>query len=306
MSSARDRRQHPAPRAGVDHDLGQRRQRQQQRGPGLGQQPRDQPDGGGVAQRQLDRGREAVRRQLVRPVIIENGSRSTGTCPPRAASSPASAGTPGHQRPVRSRDQPTDPVAEWMRGASLTATTAANPTPNRPTVAAGRRVRAVASRLLEARSVDSASTPAASSGAPVLAATSVPSRSVSRSRPGHARPRGRVGGVLRQLHHDPVPVAAERVVLLRVGVLAEPRGRRRPGVEHPAAQRRGGKGIIQLVRHSPTLQAARPCKPLTASRAAASGPSARPGADTSRAPIPRRTCAPTGRRTRPERRPARR
>jgi hypothetical protein len=67
-----------------------------------------------------------------------------------------------------------------MRGASLTATTAANPTPNRPTVCAC----AESSRLLDARSVDSASTPAASSGAPVLAAISVPPRSVSRSLPG--------------------------------------------------------------------------------------------------------------------------
>ena len=72
-----------------------------------------------------------------------------------------------------------------MRGESLTATTAANPTPNRPTVAASPASPNPAwSRLLEARSVDSASTPAASSGAPVLEATSVPSRSVSRSLPG--------------------------------------------------------------------------------------------------------------------------
>ena len=69
-----------------------------------------------------------------------------------------------------------------MRGESLTATTAANPTPNRPRSASPGP--AGSSRLLDARSVDSASTPAASSGAPVLEAVSVPSRSVSRSRPG--------------------------------------------------------------------------------------------------------------------------
>ena len=68
---------------------------------------------------------------------------------------------------------------QWFDRA-LTATTAANPTPNRPTVPSV----VSASRLLEARNVDSAATPAASSGAPVLAATRVPPRSVSRSRPG--------------------------------------------------------------------------------------------------------------------------
>jgi len=85
----------------------------------------------------------------------------------------------------------TVPAADRTRGSSLTATTAANPTPNRPTVPptlpptpAPASPPAPASRLLDARSVDSASTPAASSGAPVLAAVSIPSRNVSRSRPG--------------------------------------------------------------------------------------------------------------------------
>ncbi len=105
-----------------------------------------------------------------------NGSRSTGTCPDRSASSPASAGTWRTSSRVSSRDHWTEPVTEDIRGASLTAATAANPTPNRPT--------ASCPRLLDARSVDRASTPAASSGAPVFAATRIPSRNVSRSRPG--------------------------------------------------------------------------------------------------------------------------
>ena len=80
---------------------------------------------------------------------------------------------------VRARDQLTLPAAVWMRGVSLTATTAAKPTPNRPTAPSP-----APPRLLDARSVDSASTLAASSGAPVLTATRTPSRSVSRSFPG--------------------------------------------------------------------------------------------------------------------------
>jgi hypothetical protein len=68
-------------------------------------------------------------------------------------------------------------VAETIIGSSLTETTAAKPTPKRP-------VEEVSSILAEARSVDNADTPAASSGVPVLAAVKTPSRRISRSRPG--------------------------------------------------------------------------------------------------------------------------
>ena len=107
-----------------------------------------------------------------------NGSRSTGTLPSRAASSSASAGIPSASSRDSPRDQRTAPPADAMAGESLTATAAAKPTPNRPVVASVR------SRLAEARSVASASTPAASSGAPVFAAVSVPSRNCSLSLPG--------------------------------------------------------------------------------------------------------------------------
>ncbi len=53
---------------------------------------------------------------------------------------------------------------------------------------------------------------------------------------GHAGARGGVGGVLRQLDDQPVAVAAEDEVLLRVGVLTEPGRARRPGIQHPAPQ----------------------------------------------------------------------
>ena len=65
----------------------------------------------------------------------------------------------------------------FAAGSSLTASTAANPTPNRPTVPSS-------SRFADARSVTSPWTPPASSGAPVLAARSVSPTSSSRSRPG--------------------------------------------------------------------------------------------------------------------------
>ena len=107
-----------------------------------------------------------------------NGRRRTGTAPPRRASSAAGSATAATASRVAAADHatPGDP-ADTIDGESLTATTAANPTPKRP-------VEPVSSRLADARSVLSASTPAASSGAPVLAAVSTPSRRATSIRPG--------------------------------------------------------------------------------------------------------------------------
>jgi hypothetical protein len=54
--------------------------------------------------------------------------------------------------------------------------------------------------------------------------------------PRHPRPRGRVGGVLRELDHQAVPVAAEGQLLLGIRVLTEPRGGRGPCLQHPPPQ----------------------------------------------------------------------
>jgi hypothetical protein len=62
--------------------------------------------------------------------------------------------------------------------------------------------------------------------------------------------RRRVRRVLGQFHDDAVPVAAQRVVLLRVGVLTEPGGRGRPGVEHRPAQLGSAERIGPAVTHS--------------------------------------------------------
>ena len=85
----------------------------------------------------------------------------------------------------------------------------------------------------------------------------------------HSPARRRVGRVLRQLHHDAVTVTTERVVFLRVGVLTEPRGRRRPRVEHPTAQLRGAERVGLAVMHSvdpPPLHSARRSGSLTRTR----------------------------------------
>ena len=166
------------------------------------------------------------------------GSRRTGTAPPRRATSSASAGTAATSARVRAALNRTPPVVDTTAGSSLTASTAAKPTPNRPTLPSS-------SRLAEARSVASPWTPAASSGAPVLAARSP--RPVARQfqpqPPGHAgAPRG-VGGVLRELDQQPVAVAAADQVLLGVRVLPEPGRRGGPGGEHPAPDRGGAEGV---------------------------------------------------------------
>jgi hypothetical protein len=116
-----------------------------------------------------------------------------------------------------------------------------------------------ASRFAEARSVESDSTPVASSGAPVLAAHE---DAVAEGEPepaGHSGAGGGVGGVLRELDDEPVPVAAEDEVLLGVGVLPEPGRAGRPGVEHPTPQTGGpervgtlGSGPHELTHVHPT------------------------------------------------------
>ena len=171
------------------------------------------------------------------------GSRSTGTAPSRRASSAAGPGTASTSARVRAALNRTPPVVDTTAGSSLTARTAAKPTPNRPTLP-------VSSRLADARSVASPCTPAASSGAPVLAARSTPPpasspASSSRSRPGTPARSGGVGGVLRQLDEEAVAVAAADQVLLGVGVLAEPGRGVGPGGEHPAPDRGGVEGIAR-------------------------------------------------------------
>jgi hypothetical protein len=83
---------------------------------------------------------------------------------------------------VRAALNRTERSVDRTAGSSLTASTAAKPTPNLPTLPGS-------SRFAEARRLASAWTPASSSGAPVLAARSTaapsgPAVSSSRRRPG--------------------------------------------------------------------------------------------------------------------------
>ncbi len=71
--------------------------------------------------------------------------------------------------------------------------------------------------------------------------------------PRHVCPRGGVGGVLGQLDDEPVPVPPEDQVLLGVGVLPEPGGAGRPGVEDTATQTGGAEGVGALGRRPDEL-----------------------------------------------------
>jgi hypothetical protein len=77
---------------------------------------------------------------------------------------------------VWSAENWTPPDREITRGESVTASTAAKPTPNWPTLSPAR--------LADARSAASAVTPAASSGAPVFAARNSPPLMLTRKYPG--------------------------------------------------------------------------------------------------------------------------
>jgi hypothetical protein len=117
-------------------------------------------------QRQLDLGVEPGWRT----------SRRTGGRPPRRASSARNAGSPDTAAAVRSAENCTPPEREITRGASVTPSTAAKPTPNRPTLSPVR--------FAEARNAASAATPAPSSGAPVFAARSSFPSMLTRRYPG--------------------------------------------------------------------------------------------------------------------------
>ncbi len=80
---------------------------------------------------------------------------------------------------------------------------------------------------------------------------------------GHLGPGRGVGGVLGQLDDEPVPVAAEREVLLGVGVLAEPGRAGTPGVEHAAPQPGRAEGVHAALgrRHSHAHAAASKNRP---------------------------------------------
>ena len=192
--------------------------------------------GGRVAQGQHHRGVEPGRRAARSSA---KGSRSNGTCPPRRASSSASVGTAATASPWR-RPATSAPrrSSSATRGSSVTASTAANPTPKRPdgvvvaVVALGRRAQR--RQRLDAGRVERRAG---------VRADSTPSRRRSSSRPGTPARTAASAAFCGQLDDHAVAVAAECEVLLGVGVLAEPGRRGGPGGEHAVAHRAGPERV---------------------------------------------------------------
>ncbi len=236
---------HRAERAGravsLDLDGGEGRERKHERGSCLGEQPLNEPTSGLVPQGQRDGGGEALggravrgerqpqHGEVTRPPVELGGQR--GNPPDEVAGGAARpghrAGERGDARLVADRDgggeAHTEPADRCRMGFGSSLAGGAQRGQRRD----ARRVQRRSCVRRHERSCAQRQPQPAS----------------------HSRARRRVGRVLCQLHDDAVPVAAERVVLLGVGVLAEPRGRRRPGVEHPAAQLRGAERVGLAVLH---------------------------------------------------------
>ena len=224
---------HPGqqPPAGVDRP--QRRQRQQQHRVELGQRGPDRRRPRPPAAAAAPRCRTPPGRRRVRGRTAAAAPAPARRAAPARRPAPGTAATAAR---VSAAENRTPPVVECTAGSSVTASTAANPTPNRPTLAAvplgrgpQRRQRLHAGRVQRRTGVRRASS------------SSVHERQPQPS--GHAGPGRRVGRVLRQLDHQPVPVRAVGQVLLGVGVLAEPGRRRGPGREHPVPDRGGAEGV---------------------------------------------------------------
>ena len=219
----------------LDQDLDQPGQREQERVADVTQQAADLVGGDLVAQLQHDRGVVAGgwapgRRGTAG--AAPGGSRH-GAGPRRPAR--GCPRPPPRSRPVVSRDEKrTPPVVDSNESSSDTARTAANPTPNRPTT---RALAGSSPRLDDARIDDRDATPVGVERVPGVRRDEDQGAVVGPVEP-QQQPAGDPGAcrgvrrVLRELDHDPVAVVAAGVVLLGVGVLAQPCGRGTPRPQH--------------------------------------------------------------------------
>ena len=147
----------------------------------------------------------------------------------------------------------TPPKRERTTGSSQTASTAANPTPNRPTVpGAGSPTRSFdearsGRQRLHALGVQGGTGVRRDEDGlwPVGPALVRLEQAQREQQPAwRSRPGGRVSGVLGELDDEPVAVPAEGEVLLGVGVLPEPHGRGGPRGKHPIAHSTGAERVL--------------------------------------------------------------
>ena len=242
------RRQRPYAVGGLDDDLVEAGQRQQQRVVDAVEQPLHQVLGGAVAQRQDDDGVVTVGRgALGGQRQPEQRYVSVAAAQFVAEARAADGGLPGEVAGLG--EGPADPavppddgglVADGQHGGEADAE-----------AADGRLVALAlgggpqrAQRLDAGRVQGRAGVGGGQHGGAVTGR-----RVQGEPEPaGDAGAGGGVGGVLGQLDDEPVAVAAEREVLLGVGVLPEAGGTGAPGVEHAAPQSRRPERIGPLGR----------------------------------------------------------
>ena len=226
----------------LDLDGSERGQREEQRGPCLGEQPPDKPLSRLVPQRQRDRCREALGGRAVRRErqpqhgqVTRPRGQLASQCGNPLDKVAGGAARPGHRTGERTNARL---VADRHGGSETHAEPA-----DRHLLRIGPSLAGSTQRgqCRDARRVQRR---------PYIRGHQ---RSGTQCQPQsacHPCARRRIRGVLRQLHHHAVPVSAEGVVLLRVSVLTKPRRRRRPGIEHQAAQLRGTERVRVAVLHS--------------------------------------------------------
>jgi hypothetical protein len=228
---------HPAYAVDLDRDLGQGGQREQQRVVHLAELAAHQLDRSRVAQWEQDgRGEAAHRPAGRRPGQPEH--RQLATAPARLVRErvdlgdgapgpvgvpPDGAGLGQHLGAVGDGQDGTEPHAEATDGA----------------------VVALAGGAQRAERLD---TGRVQRGAGVRGCQDAAGERQEQAAGAAVAGRG-VGGVLGQLHNDPVAVAAAHQVVLGVRVLTEPGRRRGPRVQHTLAQRGGAERILGEYRH---------------------------------------------------------
>ena len=167
-----------------------------------------------------------------------NGSRSTGTCPSRRRTSRSSPSdlNAATAAAVSARENRTPPLRDKITGSSVTASTAENPTPNRPTATARgsscrksppRRSRS-SSRLAEARTSPATRPQPPSTPHRCCDDRRLPPRNENRTRPGTPARTAASAAFCASSTTTRSKVPTERQILLGVRILPKPNRRRRP------------------------------------------------------------------------------
>ena len=231
----------------VDDDLVQPGQHQQERGVDVGERVADARHGRVVAQRQHDSAVRASRRRRRRPATAAAAPARV----PRARSTSSASSTDLRDLGRRTAAAPPHPAGGRADRGVVRHVEHRGEADSVPPDRVGRVVVALGRRPQRRQRQHARGCPAGRrcSRRPGPTRRGHPGRAQGQLQPTRQPgAHGSVGGVLRQLDDEPVAVGAERVVLLGVGVLAQPRRRRAPAVEHRTAHRGGPERVVAVHR----------------------------------------------------------